>query len=411
MNATTDRPQLATKPVVFPIGYYSLHPDASMNFQMNRWFSWVGEPGMLDQMRMAAPRIATYADWKREFLALAENATHDGHILRAGFYFRAADFFMSTDDADRSRARERFLGTMRSVYGLDQFGRHEVPYAADGAKGTLPAYRFTPMRPKGTIVFCGGFDSYIEELTTAFFFLRDAGYEVVAFEGPGQGGALNDAGLHMTTAWHQPVKAVLDYFKLEHVTLAGLSMGGCLVMRAAAFEPRVDRVVAYDVYPDALDSALGQLKPVQQALLKVLLKLHASPVVNAMARRVSKESPIAQWGLKQGMHVTGSSSPYGYLQSTKAFVTADVSALITQDVLLLAGSEDHLVPMAHFYQQIKTLKNARSITARLFTRNESAQNHCQVGNYGLALITIVNWLDELLTRTAAPVHDEKIRMQ
>ena len=109
--------------------------------------------------------------------------------------------------------------------------------------GVLPAYRFTPIRSKGTIVFFGGFDSYIEELTTAFFYLRDAGYEVIAFEGPGQGGALNDAGLHMTPDWHLPVKAVLDHFKLDHVTLVGLSMGGCLVMRAAAFEPRVARPV------------------------------------------------------------------------------------------------------------------------------------------------------------------------
>jgi alpha-beta hydrolase superfamily lysophospholipase len=362
---------------------------------MNRWFSWVGEKGMLDEMRSAAPRIANYRDWKREFLALAENAAGEGHILRAGFYFRAADFFMRTDDPDRSNARERFLGAMRSVYGLDQLGRHEVPYAADGVKGSLPAYRFTPSRPKGTIVFFGGFDSYIEELTSAFFYLRDAGYEVVAFEGPGQGGALNDAGLHMTTEWHEPVKAVLDYFKLDHVTLAGLSMGGCLVMRAAAFEPRVDRVVAYDVYPDALDTTLRQVKPVQRGLLKVLLKLRAAPVVNAIARRVAKKSPIAQWGIETGMHVTGSSSPYGYFQSTKAFVTADVSALIKQDVLLLAGSEDHLVPMAHFYHQIKTLKNARSITARLFTKSDNAQSHCQVGNYGLAFRTIVNWLDAM----------------
>lgn len=49
--------------------------------------------------------------------------------------------------------------------------------------------------------------------------------------------------------------------------------------------------------------------------------------------------------------------------------------------------------MAHFYQQIKMLKNARSITARLFTKSENAQSHCQVGNYGLALRAIVNWLD------------------
>ena len=80
--------------------------------------------------------------------------------------------------------------------------------------------------------------------------------------------ALNDAGLHMTAAWHRPVKAVLDHFKLDHVTLAGLSMGGCLVMRAAAFEPRVDRVVAYDVYPDALDTTLRQVNTVQRVLLK-----------------------------------------------------------------------------------------------------------------------------------------------
>ena len=46
------------------------------------------------------------------------------------------------------------------------------------------------------------------------------------------------------------------------------------------------------------------------------------------------------------------------------------------------------------------LKNARSITARLFTRSESAENHCPVGNYGLALRTIVNWLDGMLVEGA-----------
>ena len=70
-------------------------------------------------------------------------------------------------------------------------------------------------------------------------------------------------------------------------------------------------------------------------------------------------------------------------------------ASIRQDVLLLAGSEDHYVPMEQWHQQIRMLKNARSIIPRLFTRSESAQNHCQVGNYGPALRTIVNWLDEM----------------
>jgi hypothetical protein len=38
---------------------------------------------------------------------------------------------------------------------------------------------------------------------------------------------------------------------------------------------------------------------------------------------------------------------------------------------------------------------ARSITARLFTKSASAQNHCQVVNYDLALGTMADWLDDL----------------
>jgi hypothetical protein len=36
-----------------------------------------------------------------------------------------------------------------------------------------------------------------------------------------------------------------------------------------------------------------------------------------------------------------------------------------------------------------------TITARLFTRAEQAQNHCQVGNYRLAFRTIIDWMTGL----------------
>jgi hypothetical protein len=82
MNGTTDRPRTAMAPMTFPVGYHRLHPNVSMNFQMNRWFRWVGEPDMLEEMRMAAPRIATYPDWKREFPDLAERGSQQGHVLK-----------------------------------------------------------------------------------------------------------------------------------------------------------------------------------------------------------------------------------------------------------------------------------------------------------------------------------------
>ncbi len=388
--------------MTFPVGYHSLHPDASLNFQMNRFYGSVGEPDMLDEMRMAAQRISTYADWKREFVVLAERASQQGHVLRAGFYWRSAEFFMRPDDPDRKSAREKFLGAVRSVYALELGVRHAVPYADGRIIGFLPAYRLKPPRAKSTIVLFGGFDSTIEELTPMFVFLREAGYDVIAFDGPGQGSALNESGLPMTAEWHKPVAAVLDHFEVGRATLVGLSLGGCLVMRAAALEPRIERVVAFDIFTDGLDITLRQTPALLRGLLKVLLRLRAASVVNWMLARVARKNPVVQWGLLEGMHVTGTYSAFEFLQAFRQFETADVSASITQDVLLLAGSEDHYIPIEQWYAQTRILTNARSITARLFTRGESAQNHCQLGNQGLALKTIVNWLDETLLGDTSP---------
>ena len=387
--------------MIFPVGYHSLHPNVSMNFQMNRLFGCVGEPEMLEEMRNVAPRISTYVDWKREFVALAESASGNGHVLRSGFYWRSAEFFMMINDPDRMDAREKFLMAVRSVYEAELGDRHAVPYTDGKIGGFLPAYRFKPTHAKATIVVFGGFDSYIEELTAVFVCLREAGYDVIAFEGPGQGSALEDSGLTMTAEWHKPVRAVLDHFALERVALMGMSLGGCLVMRAAAFEPRVERVIAYDVLTSFQEVNLGQTRPGVRRVLTMLLRLRAAAIVNWLVGRVAKANPVVEWGIQQGMHVTGTNSPFEYLQAVAQFKTADISASIAQDVLLLAGSEDHYVPVEQWRDQIRTLSKSCSITARLFTRSESAQNHCQVGNFGLALRTIVNWLDEMSGGTAA----------
>jgi hypothetical protein len=67
-------------------------------------------------------------------------------------------------------------------------------------------------------------------------------------------------------------------------------------------------------------------------------------------------------------------------------------------VLLMAGTQDHFVPVHQFSDQIATLTQVRSLTARLFTRFEQAQNHIQVGNIGLSVRVITSWLDGLQDR-------------
>ncbi len=60
---------------------------------------------------------------------------------------------------------------------------------------------------------------------------------------------------------------------------------------------------------------------------------------------------------------------------------------------MLAGAEDHYVPTQQFHAQMKALVNAWSVTGRIFTRMENAQNHCQVGNVRLALDVIIDWIE------------------
>ena len=93
------------------------------------------------------------------------------------------------------------------------------------------------------------------------------------------------------------------------------------------------------------------------------------------------------------MHVTGTATPYDFLRSTTAMNTSKISHLVRADVLLLAGADDHYVPLKQLGRQAGTLSNARSVTTRIFTAAEKASNHCQLGNIGAAARFMTAWLD------------------
>jgi hypothetical protein len=206
----------------FPVGYYQLHPDTSLNFQMNRFYNWVNDASMLEEMRAVSPSIHSYADYTREFMTLAEQALAFGQKLKAAYYLRAAEFFLWPSDPDKLPTRERYLSLIREHYGLSKSDLISIPYE----NGLLPAYRFTPAHAKGTLVLFGGYDGYIEELIAMCLAFRAAGYEVIAFDGPGQGSALEDSHLPMTHEWEKPVKAVLDFFSLFSSAHAGCAADG-----------------------------------------------------------------------------------------------------------------------------------------------------------------------------------------
>ncbi|GAB4370832.1 MAG: alpha/beta hydrolase [Elainellaceae cyanobacterium] len=370
------RQQLVQRAIAH-VGYYDLHPDASINFQFNRWIQWLGEGSVLEDMRTVAPKIKTYEDLRNEFLSLSQQALRQGQILTSAYYLRTVEFFVWPDDPQKRPMRDRFIQVMRECYNIAENEYCQIPYQT----GFLPAYRFTPPHAKATLVFFGGYDSYIEEFFPIAFFFVQAGYDVVVFEGPGQGGALEDAGLTIIPEWEQPVKAVLDFFELHDVILMGISLGGGLVIRAAAYEPRIRYVIADDVLCDSLETFLRSFPAPLQTQVKQYLAEESADQLNGLIEKLMPESPVLDWGMRQGMHITGAKSPYTLLQAMQAYNTIEISNRVKADVLLLAGSEDHYVPLQHLYRQAEALTNVRSLTTRVFTRAEQAQNHVHVGKY------------------------------
>lgn len=79
------------------------------------------------------------------------------------------------------------------------------------------------------------------------------------------------------------------------------------------------------------------------------------------------------------------------------------SNLVKQDVLILTGKDDHFIPFKMHEMQVRALTNAKSVTAKVFTKKDHANNHCQIGNIGLALDVMLTWID---TVSSAQILDD-----
>ena len=217
----------------------------------------------------------------------------------------------------------------------------------------------------------------------------DDGYEVIGFEGPGQGAALKKAGLAFDYRWEKPTSAILAYFNPDNVTLFGLSLGGWLCLRAAAFESRIKRVVASGHaihYMEIVPSAIGWM-------FKFFMKYEN--LFNKSAYWKMKKNPRMKWEIRNTMYITKTKTPLEGAQMNLDLSRENMHAdKIKQDILLFSGRNDHFIPMKMHDRQVKALVNAKSVTDRIFTKEEHAQNHCQIGNIGLALDIMVKWIDE-----------------
>jgi dienelactone hydrolase len=383
-----------------------LFDDASFSFEALRAAGYAVSGGAdLGEVLVTCRQVPEGDDeaWSAQWAATAarvertgRDALASGHrvsareaLLRASNYYRTADFYRRenpTSDPESARLAKASQDTFADAAALldTPARRLDVPYEG----GALPAYLYLvddsgACRP--TLIFHGGYDSTLEE---DYFVIVPAalrrGYNVLTFDGPGQGRNIRN-GITFRPDWEEVIRPVVDYaLSLSEVdgarlALMGMSLGGYLAARAAAFEPRLAACVLYDGVWDLHE-------PMARAA-------DAAASTPGGVDGLIAQSTMMRWMIRNGLWTFGVATLDELVQASRAYTMAGIANRIRCPTLVLDAENDQF-----FKGQPERLFAALTCEKNLvfFSEDEGAGEHCHEGALSLFHHRAFDWLDDVL---------------
>src|SRR5271167_5077462 len=292
--------------------------DAQFNFQTLRLLgSAASGDAEAGEVLSTAYRIreGDFDSWTAEWLKtaqrvyeIAERSRERGHMVsareayfRASNYYRAAEFYLHGDPGDpriidlSRRARACF----EQALDLTPLAVERVAIPYEGT--TLPGYFYRADEAGArapTLIVHTGYDGTQEELRAHAMAATARGINCLTFEGPGQGAVIREQGLGFRPDWEAVITPVVDFLlglptvDPERIALLGISFGGYLAPRAAAFERRLAACIANGGVFDFL----GPRVPKGMTRDQFAAAIRAVPErIDASMRDVAATSPEARW--------------------------------------------------------------------------------------------------------------------
>lgn len=401
-----------------------LFDDESFSFETLRAAGYANAGGAdLGEILVTARAIpeGDEAAWHREWKATAQRVEALGRqslaagravsareaLLRASNYYRTAEFYLRENPAHDPEAKELFARsreTFLDAMPLFDFGfeRIAIPYQ-DTA---LPGYLYLADdsgRPRPTVIFNGGYDSTLEESYVALAAGALArGYNVLAFDGPGQGAALREQGLTFRPDWEAVLTPVVDFaltrpeIAPDAIALFGYSLGGYLAARAAAFETRLASVILNDGVYDFYGALAGMMPP----FLIDWIDQGNDEAADAVIGLLMAVNTQTRWAVRNGLWALGIDTTPDLARAFKAYTIVDVAAKITTPTLVLDAENDQ------FFKGQPERAAAAMVNAKttLVTLHEAdgAGEHCHMGAASRANQVMFDWLDAELHRAVVP---------
>lgn len=319
--------------------------------------------------------------------------------LRASNYYRAALYFLYAAPVEQllldtyqkhattfSKAARLFVPAFEAV---------SIPY--EGKQ--LPGYFYKADNSGArhpTLIVNGGYDSTHQE---AYFHIVPAalrrGYNVLAFDGPGQGAKLFLENYPMRHDWEKVITPVVDYLvkrkevDKSKIVLYGPSWGGMLAPRAAAYEHRLAALAVnpgqYDVlmtFKQAIDS-----QPADETAF--------SDSIDAMLQAAMSDKFVAA-KFKAKMFVHGAESPHQLFEEWEKYNLVEAAPLIRCPTFVGHSENEDLSPgQAELLYEALTCPKVYEV----FSSADGAGEHCAAGASGLFSQRLFDWLDSVLFPT------------
>jgi pimeloyl-ACP methyl ester carboxylesterase len=325
-----------------------------------------------------------------------DNISKGNAYLRASNYFRTGEFFLHPKDDRRLSIYLKSVDTFQK--GIKFLGLEHKTYYLPYETGQMRNYYFPGHKDKPLIMICGGFDSTNEE---SFFFMAygliHRGFPVLMFEGPGQSSVLREHQIQFTPDWHKVVAKTIDgvieqdsSLQVRKKVLLGISFGGILAGRAAAYEKRLDAVALHGAPYDMVAGALFQMP----AIARWAYENDFKNSLNLLSAIKLRFDLTLRWGLRNGIWSIGGNNTYEFLKAATPYTLKDVQEKITCPILVFYGEKD--IYVSDGYQNVmfeQAFKNAKSYTLNVFKEEDGSAEHCQIGAAEQATMVFIKWLN------------------
>ena len=395
-----------------------LFDDQSFSFEALRAAGFANYGGAdLGEILVTARAIpdGDEAAWHREWKATAERVEELGRrslakdhtvsareaLLRASNYYRTAEFYRREDpwhDPEVGLLSAHSRETFQTAMGLFDFAFEQVFIPYEGT--TLPGYLYLAddsAVPRPTIIYNSGYDSTLEE---SYFAIAAAalarGYNVLGFDGPGQGAALREQRLVFRPDWEAVITPVIDFalrraeLAPTQISLFGYSMGGYLVARAAAFDSRIAALILDDGIYDFYAAMNNALPP----FLRTWIDEGRDDTANPVLAMVMAFNTQLRWALRNGMWVMGVDSAAELARAFKPYTLAGIAEQITAPALVLDAENDQFLK-GQPRKAAEAMINSKTTLVTL-PEAQGGGEHCHMGALARAHQIIFDWLDQTL---------------